>query len=88
MTKNPLKLILATVRDKGIKTVYTGCTSLVVGTALKASIRFLAFDSVKGLLADENGKLSSGRGILAGMGAGVLESVCVVTPFETIKTAL
>jgi len=88
LTKNPIKLILSTVREKGISTIYTGCSSLVVGTALKASIRFLAFDSIKAALADENGKLSSGRGVLAGMGAGVLESVAVVTPFETVKTAL
>jgi solute carrier family 25 citrate transporter 1 len=61
---------------------------LIVGTALKASVRFLAFDSIKGVLVDKNGKLSSGRGVLAGMSAGVLESLLAVTPFETIKTAL
>lgn len=65
-----------------------GCSSLIVGTAIKASVRFLAFDSIKGMLVDKNGKLSGARGILAGMGAGVLESVLAVTPFETIKTAL
>lgn len=40
------------------------------------------------MLADSNGKLSPGRGILAGMVAGAVESVVAVTPTERIKTAL
>lgn len=32
--------------------------------------------------------ISKTRGALAGLGAGVLESVVAVTPFETIKTAM
>lgn len=55
---------------------------------MKASVRFLGFDSIKNLLVDENGKLSKTRGAVAGLGAGVLESVIAVTPFETIKTAM
>lgn len=40
------------------------------------------------MLADSNGKLSPGRGILTGMVAGAVESVVAVTPTERIKTAL
>ncbi|KAM6504684.1 CtIP- endonuclease [Fusarium solani] len=39
-------------------------------------------------LVDSNGKLSPGYAILAGMTAGAVESVTVVTPTERIKTAL
>lgn len=54
----------------------------------KAGVRFLAFDSIKSALSDSSGRLSTGRGIVAGLGAGVLESVIAVTPTERIKTAL
>lgn len=58
------------------------------GTACKAGVRFLSFDTIKNLLVDSNGKLSPGDAILAGMIAGAIESVTVVTPTERIKTAL
>jgi solute carrier family 25 citrate transporter 1 len=51
-------------------------------------VRFLSFDSIRNILADSNGKLTPGRGILAGMVAGCVESVIAVTPTERIKTAL
>ena len=60
----------------------------MIGNTAKAAIRFLGFDSIKQALADENGKLSRTRGVVAGLGAGVLESVVAVTPFETIKTVM
>lgn len=58
------------------------------GTACKAGVRFLSFDAIKNQLVDSNGRLSPERGILAGMIAGAIESVAVVTPTERIKTAL
>lgn len=68
--------------------MYVGCPAFVVGNTVKASVRFLGFDSIKKLLSDKDGKLSGPRGVLAGLGAGLLESVIAVTPFEAIKTAL
>ncbi|PKS12334.1 hypothetical protein jhhlp_001634 [Lomentospora prolificans] len=67
---------------------YAGCTTLVIGNSLKAGIRFVAFDQYKKLLADENGKLSGPKTVIAGLGAGVTESLLAVTPFESIKTTL
>ncbi|KAK9457792.1 mitochondrial carrier domain-containing protein [Dipodascopsis uninucleata] len=87
-TTNPIKLVVQVARDEGLKTVYTGCSTLVLGCTAKAAARFLGFDTLKKLLADENGKLSGSSGVLAGFGAGVFESVVALTPFETIKTAL
>ncbi|QYS96844.1 Tricarboxylate transport protein [Trichoderma simmonsii] len=49
---------------------------------------FVAFDQFKSMLADENGKLSGPRTVLAGFGAGVTESLLAVTPTESIKTTL
>lgn len=62
-------------------------------TAYEANIRvlhkgFVAFEHFKTLLEDADGKLSGGRTVLAGMGAGMTESVLAVTPSESIKTQL
>ncbi|KAB8076689.1 mitochondrial carrier domain-containing protein [Aspergillus leporis] len=67
---------------------YAGCTTLIIGNSLKAGIRFVAFDSIKSLLQDENGKISGPRTVIAGFGAGFTESLFAVTPFESIKTQL
>ncbi|KAG5953288.1 hypothetical protein E4U58_000477 [Claviceps cyperi] len=67
---------------------YAGCTTLIIGNSAKAGIRFVAFDQYKTVLADENGKLSGPRTVLAGFGAGVTESLLAVTPTESIKTTL
>ncbi|CAL5866625.1 uncharacterized protein PFLUO_LOCUS834 [Penicillium psychrofluorescens] len=67
---------------------YAGCTTLIIGNSLKAGIRFVAFDSIKALLQDENGKISGPKTVVAGFGAGFTESLLAVTPFESIKTQL
>ncbi|KAG7666438.1 CTP1 [[Candida] subhashii] len=87
-SRNPLVLIYTVAKTQGISSLYVGCPAFVVGNTVKASVRFLGFDSIKKLLADKNGKLSGPRGVIAGLGAGLLESVIAVTPFEAIKTAL
>lgn len=87
-SRNPLVLIYNVARTQGVGSLYVGCPAFVVGNTVKASVRFLGFDLIKALLADKNGKLSGPRGVLAGLGAGLLESVVAVTPFEAIKTAL
>lgn len=87
-SRNPLVLIYNIGKTQGVSSLYVGCPAFVVGNTVKASVRFLGFDSIKALLADKDGKLSGPRGVLAGLGAGLLESVVAVTPFEAIKTAL
>jgi solute carrier family 25 (mitochondrial citrate transporter), member 1 len=67
---------------------YTGCTTAIVGNSVKAGVRFLAFDTYKHLLSDEDGQISGPRTVAAGFGAGVTESLLAVTPSESIKTQL
>ncbi|KAL2112024.1 hypothetical protein VUR80DRAFT_8701 [Thermomyces stellatus] len=86
--KNPLAIITHVARNDGIRAIYTGCSTLITGTAFKAGVRFLCFDSIKNVLMDDKGRLSPSRGILAGMIAGAVESIVAVTPTERIKTAL
>ncbi|KAF2998730.1 hypothetical protein E8E14_000957 [Neopestalotiopsis sp. 37M] len=87
-SRNPFKVLSIAAQQDGIRSIYTGCSSLIIGTTFKAAVRFLAFDSIKNLLANPDGSLSPGNGILAGMMAGAVESVVAVTPTERIKTAL
>ncbi|CAI5758870.1 unnamed protein product [Candida verbasci] len=88
ISKNPLVLIYTIGKTQGISSLYVGCPAFVIGNTVKASVRFLGFDSIKNFLSDSQGKLSGPRGVIAGLGAGLLESVIAVTPFEAIKTAL
>lgn len=88
-SRNPLTLIYNTAKTQGISSIYVGCPAFIIGNTAKAGVRFLGFDAIKNLLRDkETGELSGARGVIAGLGAGLLESVVAVTPFEAIKTAL
>lgn len=60
----------------------------MIGNSAKAGVRFLAFDSYKYLLSDEDGQISGPRTVLAGFGAGITESLLAVTPSESVKTQL
>lgn len=87
-SSNPLTILTQVTRNEGLGAVYAGCSTLIAGTALKAGVRFLTFDTVKQALADNDGRLSPVRGVMAGMAAGCVESILAVTPTERIKTAL
>ncbi|KAL5498138.1 hypothetical protein ACEPAH_2268 [Sanghuangporus vaninii] len=86
--EKPIEIIRNTLRTRGIRGLYSGCTALITGNAVKAGVRFLSYDQFKSMLADREGKVSAPRSLLAGLGAGVMESIFAVTPSETIKTKL
>ncbi|KAF9962104.1 hypothetical protein BGZ65_009756 [Modicella reniformis] len=86
--KGPIDVLVTTARTQGITAIYRGLSALIIGTAAKAGIRFFAFDQFKELLKDSEGKITGGRSVLAGLGAGMTEAILVVTPTETIKTKL
>ncbi|KAF2212185.1 hypothetical protein CERZMDRAFT_97468 [Cercospora zeae-maydis SCOH1-5] len=88
-SSNPFSLLTNTIKTEGVASLYTGCGALALGTALKAGVRFLTFDTIKAHLTDPaTGTLSKTNGVLAGMAAGAVESIVAVTPTERIKTAL
>ena len=58
----PLSILRNTVKEHGVKGLYAGCGALVVGNAAKAGVRFLTYDHLKAMLADEN--VSGGYGSL------------------------
>ncbi|KAH6680027.1 mitochondrial carrier domain-containing protein [Plectosphaerella plurivora] len=85
---NPLAVIAQVARQDGIRSIYTGCSTLILGTTFKAGVRFLSYDTIRNMLMDDAGRLSPARGMLAGMIAGAFESIIAVTPTERLKTAL
>ncbi|KAI8069293.1 mitochondrial carrier domain-containing protein [Gongronella butleri] len=86
--KGPVDCVVQTVRRHGVGALYTGVSALAIGNAAKAGVRFLSYDQIANLLRDKDGKLSGLRSMMAGLGAGMIEGLVVVTPSETIKTKL
>ncbi|KAK7547214.1 tricarboxylate transport protein, mitochondrial precursor [Phyllosticta citricarpa] len=88
-TPNPFAVVRDVVRHEGARALYKGCGSLVIGSIAKDGVRFVSFDAIKNAYKDkQTGTLTPLRNMLAGMSAGVVASVCAVTPTERIKTAL
>lgn len=72
----------------GVLGLYRGLSSLLYFSVPKVATRFFAFETMRNALVDESGKLTTGRTLLAGLGAGVAEAIVAVTPMDTIKTKL
>lgn len=87
--RNPFLVVSRVYSEEGIRALYKGCSTLIVGSIGKDAVRFLSFDTIKNAFKDpETGTLTPMRNMLAGMSAGVLASLFAVTPTERIKTAL
>ncbi|KAJ3102848.1 hypothetical protein HDU97_000231 [Phlyctochytrium planicorne] len=77
------------VKKEGFFSLYKGLGAVVSGIVPKMAIRFSSFEYYKELLADpKTQKTSPGGVFVAGLGAGVTESVLVVTPMDVIKIRL
>ncbi|KAM3416002.1 hypothetical protein BST61_g9490 [Cercospora zeina] len=62
-SSNPFALLTHTIKTEGVASLYTGCGALALGTALKAGVRFLTFDTIKAHLTDPaTGTLSKTNG--------------------------
>ncbi|KAF4981502.1 hypothetical protein FZEAL_2687 [Fusarium zealandicum] len=87
---SPLRLLITTVKSNGVGVLYTGAGAFCVSNASKSGVRFLTFDSIRSRLARDptTGKPTSLSNMVAGVAAGVAESITVVTPGESIKTKI
>jgi solute carrier family 25 (mitochondrial citrate transporter), member 1 len=47
------------LKTKGVTGLYSGCSALVVGNAVKAGVRFVSYDYFKGKLADSEVSMPS-----------------------------
>jgi len=87
--KNPFRVVGQVYSQEGIRALYKGCSTLVIGSVGKDGVRFLSFDMIKNYFKDpETGTLTPLRNLGAGMMSGVVASITCVTPTERIKTAL
>lgn len=75
--------------------MYSGCQALAASNAAKAGIRFLTFETTRDTLdrlsptpKDPNIGRAPLINILSGLSAGVVESILVVTPGESLKTKM
>ncbi|KAJ3132817.1 cytosolic factor, phosphatidylinositol/phosphatidylcholine transfer protein, partial [Physocladia obscura] len=85
----PIDVVKVTIREHGFFGLYRGLSALVLGTASKAGVRFLVFDQIKAVLADKDGKVTGGRMMLAGLGAGAMrEYLLYKYIFDTGRTKL
>uniref|UniRef100_A0A7N9AYP1 Uncharacterized protein n=1 Tax=Mastacembelus armatus TaxID=205130 RepID=A0A7N9AYP1_9TELE len=81
----PGDCVKQTVQSHGVKGLYRGLSSLLYGSIPKSAVRFGVFEFLSNRAKDESGRLDSTRGLLCGLGAGVMEAVLVVCPMETVK---
>jgi len=86
--KGPIQVVRDTIKTNGITGIYRGLTCLLCFSIPKAAVRFSGYETVKGFLQDEKGKMSTSANLLAGLAAGCIEAIVVVTPMETIKVKL
>merc|ERR1712032_577995 len=75
-----------TISKHGVSGVYVGAPVRIIGAGFQQMFRWGAYTNLAGLARDENGKLSPLMTTLCGLGAGITEAVCAVTPVETLKT--
>lgn len=84
--RGPWHCLTTTVQENGVRGLYRGLSSLIIGSVPKTAVRFVAFEQAKTLLQGPDGHMSALRNLSAGAVAGLCEGLFVVTPMETIKT--
>lgn len=71
------------VRSEGVRALWKGLTPFATHLTLKYTLRMGSNAALQSVFKDpETGKISNHGRLLSGFGAGVLEAVVIVTPFE------
>ncbi|CAI6099408.1 unnamed protein product [Clonostachys chloroleuca] len=85
-----LRLLTTVIREHGVGILYTGAGAFCISNASKSAVRFFTFDGVRSRLPKDSstGKSTKLSNMIAGVAAGIAESVTVVTPGESIKTKI
>lgn len=89
MPTSPFRILVSTIRENGVRSLYTGGTAFCVSNGAKSGVRFFSFDLIKSLFPlTREGKVPIHATLCAGLVAGMAESFAVLTPGETIKTRM
>lgn len=76
------------VQKEGFLSLYKGLGAVVIGIVPKMAIRFSSYEFYRSFFLDKEGKITTGQTFIAGVGAGITESVMVVNPMEVVKIRL
>lgn len=77
------------VKEEGVRALWKGLTPFATHLTLKYALRMGTNAVFTSALRDaETGELSNARRMAAGFGAGVIEALVIVTPFEVVKIRL
>lgn len=75
-------------KEEGLRALWKGLTPFLGQLTLKYALRMGSNAFFLEMLRREDGRVTSGDRLLAGLGAGVSEAMLIVTPFEVVKTRL
>jgi len=76
------------IKEEGFLALWKGCVVFATHLTTKYVVRWGCAGQLQEAFRTKEGKLPGQRRLLAGMTAGLLESVFIVTPFEVVKTRL
>ncbi|KAL3700971.1 hypothetical protein R1sor_018993 [Riccia sorocarpa] len=77
-----------TAQQEGVRALWKGLTPFATHLTLKYTLRMGTNAVLQSALTDQTGHLSNSGRMVAGFGAGVLEALVIVTPFEVVKIRL
>lgn len=76
------------MRTEGVAALWKGVIPFSTHLTFKYALRMSSNSFYQNLLRDKDGNLDSARRLASGAMAGATEAVCIVTPFEVVKTRL
>jgi solute carrier family 25 citrate transporter 1 len=79
------------LREEGARALYKGLSPFCAHLTLKYALRLGSFGFIRNMLQGKpkpNQQVSKTSTLIAGLSAGALEAVVIVTPFEVVKTRL
>merc|ERR1740138_1105207 len=79
-------VVKKTMSKHGFSGLYKGSSVRIFGAGAQQMCRWGAYTNISNMFRDDKGKISVIGNAISGLGAGVVEAVCAVTPVETVKT--
>jgi len=88
--KGMANCISTILREEGPRALYKGLSPFCTHLTLKYALRLGSFGLVRNAIGNSNqaSKPSKTTTFLAGLSAGAIEAIMIVTPFEVVKTRL
>ena len=74
--------------QEGVGALWKGLNAFATHLCFKYMLRMGTNATFQAAMMDDEGKLTTSRRMAAGFGAGVVEALVVVTPFEVVKIRL